>query len=207
MRVEQEENMKGKITKFLTNKGFGFIEPEDGQGDVFMPPRSWVAGYNPKPNDEVEYELDTARKGKSRAAKNVRLASSSATSYSPAPSEAKGGKEELKKATPTSTQAPVRQIAADPDLDPDSKGRFRVSICTRDKAGKPHEMNFRAIVLQGEKVKFFKKNGAGFTEVGNLDLRTGSSGRLELYLKFAGEQATVKFELDNAQCIVSDFTK
>lgn len=56
--------MIGKIKFFNVAKGYGFIIPENGGGqDVFFHATKCEKGYEPKKDDEVEYELTEGRKG------------------------------------------------------------------------------------------------------------------------------------------------
>ena len=52
---------KGKIKWFNEEKGFGFIEKEDG-GDLFVH-RSELQGQIPKDGDAVEFEIGEGKKG------------------------------------------------------------------------------------------------------------------------------------------------
>ena len=67
--------MKGKIAR-LTDRGFGFITPEDGSGkDLFFHARSLVDGVqydSLKEGDVVAYDVEEGDKG--LAAVNVHLA-------------------------------------------------------------------------------------------------------------------------------------
>jgi len=57
---------KGKIKWFNAEKGFGFIEPEDGSKDVFVH-RNNVEGLGHdqglEENEEVEYSVEDGPKG------------------------------------------------------------------------------------------------------------------------------------------------
>jgi cold shock protein len=57
---------KGKIKWFNAEKGFGFIEPEDGSKDVFVH-RNNVEGLGRdqglEENEEVEYSVEEGPKG------------------------------------------------------------------------------------------------------------------------------------------------
>lgn len=66
--------MKGKIAR-LTDRGFGFITPEEGDKDLFFHARSLVDGLmydSLKEGDVVEFEVEQGDKGPS--AVNVRVA-------------------------------------------------------------------------------------------------------------------------------------
>ena len=54
---------------FNSNKGFGFIQPEDGSKDVFLHVSSVErAGlHSPDEGQKVEYELESGRDGKTSA--------------------------------------------------------------------------------------------------------------------------------------------
>ena len=63
---------RGKVKWFNTEKGYGFIAPEDGSNDVFVHRNSveglgWEEGL--KEGEEVEYEVERTPKGLS--AQNV----------------------------------------------------------------------------------------------------------------------------------------
>ncbi len=53
--------MQGKIKFFNTEKGFGFIQPEDGGADVFVHATGLVDKI--KENDLVTYDVEQGKKG------------------------------------------------------------------------------------------------------------------------------------------------
>ncbi len=59
----------GTVKWFNANKGFGFIQPEDGSKDVFLH-ISAVEGaglQSPADGQKIEYELESGRDGRSSA--------------------------------------------------------------------------------------------------------------------------------------------
>lgn len=75
-KMKQKENLtlaKGKVKWFNSNKGFGFIEPEDGGQDVFVHisalEKAGISNLND--NDAVEFDIEDNR-GRSAAA-NIKL--------------------------------------------------------------------------------------------------------------------------------------
>ena len=64
--------MKGTVKKYLDDRGFGFIKPDDGGPDVFFHFSACADGIVPDINSIVEFEIETdPRSGRTRAA-NVR---------------------------------------------------------------------------------------------------------------------------------------
>jgi CspA family cold shock protein len=55
----------GKITKFILNKNFGFITPDDGTPDLYFHLNSAVQNGSklPRIGDIVTYDLEEARRG------------------------------------------------------------------------------------------------------------------------------------------------
>ncbi len=53
---------QGKVKFFNTEKGFGFITPEDGGKDIFVH-ITGVEGEALNEDDSVEYEMGEGRKG------------------------------------------------------------------------------------------------------------------------------------------------
>ncbi len=59
----------GTVKWFNANKGFGFIEPEDGSKDVFLHISAVESAglQSPADGQKVEYELESGRDGKTSA--------------------------------------------------------------------------------------------------------------------------------------------
>ncbi len=53
----------GTVKWFNANKGFGFIEPEDGSKDVFLHISAVESAglQSPAEGEKIEYELDSGR--------------------------------------------------------------------------------------------------------------------------------------------------
>ncbi len=68
--------IKGTVKFFNTNKGFGFIEPEDGSKDAFVHitalERAGITGL--AEGQKVTYELEEGRDGKTSAT-NIQIVS------------------------------------------------------------------------------------------------------------------------------------
>ena len=66
----------GTVKFFNTNKGFGFIQPDDGGKDAFVHisavERSGLTGLNE--GDKVNYELVPDRRSGKEAAENISMA-------------------------------------------------------------------------------------------------------------------------------------
>jgi len=56
--------MKGKIIKYFSFRGFGFIAPEDSQDEVFFHVSSYPEVAQPEIGKDVEFELIETPKGK-----------------------------------------------------------------------------------------------------------------------------------------------
>ncbi len=67
------EKSKGKLVRWLDNKGFGFIKPENGKGDIFIH-ISALKGMRRKPivGDVIHFEIRLDANGKTRAV-NARI--------------------------------------------------------------------------------------------------------------------------------------
>lgn len=56
--------MKGKIEKYLSNRGYGFIELEDSEDNIFFHISNYPKTMLPTNGQEVEFELIETPKGK-----------------------------------------------------------------------------------------------------------------------------------------------
>ena len=63
--------MKGKIKKYLSYRGFGFIEIEDSDDDLFFHISNYPKTALPATGQDVEFELIETTKGKE--AKNIQI--------------------------------------------------------------------------------------------------------------------------------------
>src|SRR4051794_6674339 len=71
----QKANMaQGKIKKWNSDRGFGFIQPEGGGADVFVHASAFEkAGLDaPKEGDRVSYDVKTDRRSGKTAAANIK---------------------------------------------------------------------------------------------------------------------------------------
>ena len=59
----------GTVKWFNANKGFGFIQPEDGSKDIFLHISAVESAGLQSPDDgqKVEYELESGKDGRSSA--------------------------------------------------------------------------------------------------------------------------------------------
>ena len=62
------EIKKGKLIRWIDAKGFGFIKPENGKGDIFIHITAFKGmGRKPVIGDIIHYEIGTDTNGKTRA--------------------------------------------------------------------------------------------------------------------------------------------
>lgn len=54
---------KGTVKRWLNGKGYGFIAPEDGGGDVFVHISDIVGGRSLTEGEKVEFEVRTTYRG------------------------------------------------------------------------------------------------------------------------------------------------
>jgi len=63
--------MKGKIIKYFSSRGFGFIAPENSQEEIFFHVSNYPELVQPEIGKDVEFELIKAPKGKE--ATNIKI--------------------------------------------------------------------------------------------------------------------------------------
>ena len=63
--------MKGKIIKYFSRRGFGFISPEDSQDEIFFHVSNYPEQLEPEIGKAVEFEMIDTPKGKE--AKNIKV--------------------------------------------------------------------------------------------------------------------------------------
>jgi len=63
--------MKGKIMKYFSRRGFGFIAPENSQEEIFFHVSNYPEIAQPEIGKDVEFELIEAPKGKE--ATNIKI--------------------------------------------------------------------------------------------------------------------------------------
>jgi CspA family cold shock protein len=58
-----EKHLKGTVKKWLTYRGFGFIEPEEGKDDIFVHCSEIEGVFDLREGEEVEFEVEVTPKG------------------------------------------------------------------------------------------------------------------------------------------------
>jgi cold shock CspA family protein len=62
------------VRRWFSEKGFGFIEPDDGSNDIFLHIRHFTTpSGEPKVGDRIEYEVGTDPANGKLRAQHVRL--------------------------------------------------------------------------------------------------------------------------------------
>jgi len=59
--------MRGRIKKFNEERGFGFIEPDDGEGDIFVHVTQCPGGRALKHGAPVQFSVQCDDRGRRRA--------------------------------------------------------------------------------------------------------------------------------------------
>lgn len=78
--------MKGKIKKYLSYRGFGFIEIEDSEDDLFFHISNYPRTALPATGQDVEFEMFETPKGKE--AKNIQIIEKTAEIFNTTEEEA-----------------------------------------------------------------------------------------------------------------------
>lgn len=60
-------NLRGKLISWKDDKGFGFIQPEEGGKEIFLHISSLDSTRRPKSGDMIRYELAMGQRGKMQA--------------------------------------------------------------------------------------------------------------------------------------------
>ena len=55
--------MKGTVKRWLDQKGYGFIKPDEGEDEIFIHYSEVKNNYDLKEGQEVEFEIETTDKG------------------------------------------------------------------------------------------------------------------------------------------------
>ena len=55
--------MKGNVKRWLEGRGYGFIQPEDSEDDVFVHHSGLISAYELKEGQEVEFEVEDTPRG------------------------------------------------------------------------------------------------------------------------------------------------
>jgi CspA family cold shock protein len=63
----------GVVQKYFEDRGFGFIRPDDGGGDIFFHVRFFLEKTEPTKGDRVEFEIGTDSTSGRPKAERLRL--------------------------------------------------------------------------------------------------------------------------------------
>ena len=63
--------MKGTVKRWLDGRGYGFIQPEDNENDVFVHHSELISANELVTGQEVEFEIEDTPRGP--RAKNVKI--------------------------------------------------------------------------------------------------------------------------------------
>jgi len=98
--------MNGKIVKYFSRRGFGFISPVDSQEEIFFHVSSYPTEMEPEIGKSVEFEVIETPKGKE--AKNLKVLADAAEEEDV---EAEAPEEEAVEAEAPVEEAPVAEVA------------------------------------------------------------------------------------------------
>lgn len=93
--------MKGKIVKYFSRRGFGFISLEDSQDEIFFHVSNYPEGVEPEIGKDVEFDLAEVPKGKE--AQKIRVLDAEAEDE---PVEAESPEEESPEAETAEEESP-----------------------------------------------------------------------------------------------------
>ncbi len=77
--------MKGKIKKYLSYRGFGFIEIDDSEDDIFFHISNFPTTSLPTAGQDIEFELVESPKGKE--AQNIKIIEKTSEIFNTEPEE------------------------------------------------------------------------------------------------------------------------
>ena len=100
--------MNGKIVKYFSRRGFGFISPDDSQEEIFFHVSSYPTEVEPEIGKAVEFEVIETPKGKE--AKNVKVLAEPAEEEdveAESPEEEEAPEEDVEAESPEEEEAPV----------------------------------------------------------------------------------------------------
>ena len=86
--------LKGKIKKYLSYRGFGFIEIDDSEDDIFFHISQFPRTALPTAGQDIEFELVESPKGKE--AQNIKIIEKTSEIFNTEPEEEKTTREEPK---------------------------------------------------------------------------------------------------------------
>jgi len=55
--------MKGTVKRWLDGRGYGFIQPENSENDVFVHHSGLISAYDLTTGQEVEFEMEDTPRG------------------------------------------------------------------------------------------------------------------------------------------------
>ena len=71
MNINEVKQLEGIVKKWLDDRGYGFIEVDDGDDDVFVHHSALRGTYSLMSGQKVEFEVEDSYKGP--RAKNVQI--------------------------------------------------------------------------------------------------------------------------------------
>jgi CspA family cold shock protein len=81
-RTQEEEQMeRGVIKKYFPEKGYGFVQPDFGDSDLFVHIREVSPGVVPRDGDRCVYEVAISKRTGRPVATNVKIIAAGVPSY------------------------------------------------------------------------------------------------------------------------------